>query len=57
MHPVGGPFAVYHAHQRRRSLPDWSDFEMDVGRSMIVVNEEEQTGNVSLLEPAKATPQ
>jgi serine/threonine protein kinase len=56
MHPVGSPFAVYHAHRSRQFLSNsgLNDFQMDVGRSMIVLDQAELTGNVWLFEPAKA---
>jgi hypothetical protein len=54
MHPAGSPFAVYHSHQRRRTLgQSIADFQMDVGPNMIVFNQVERTGQIWLLEPAK----
>jgi hypothetical protein len=58
MHPTGAPFAVYHAHERRRSLRNrpigepWS-FEIAVGPEMLLFDQEERTGNIWLLEPAE----
>jgi Tol biopolymer transport system component len=60
MHPAGAPFAVYHAHERRRSLRNRrrgkaasASFEIAVGPEMLLFNQEERTGNIWLLEPAK----
>ncbi len=55
MHPVGAAFAVYHSHERRRSFRNLrnSSFEIAVGPDMVVFNQEERTGNIWLLEPAK----
>jgi dipeptidyl aminopeptidase/acylaminoacyl peptidase len=54
MHPAGSPFAVYHWHQRRRTLgASVADFQMDVGPNMIVFHQAESTGQIWLLEPAK----
>lgn len=56
MRPAGAPIAVYHSHQSRRRLEnlDITPFEMSVGRDRIVFNQAELTGNIWLLEPAKA---
>jgi len=54
MHPVGGPFAVYHSHQSRRSLGNTTlGGELAVGPDMVVFNPTELTGNIWLMEPAK----
>ena len=54
MHPAGSPFAVYHFHQRRRTLGrSTTEFQMDVGPKTIVFNQAERTGQIWLLEPAK----
>ena len=55
MHPSGAPFAVYHSHERKRSLRnlDIATFDMAVGPNMVVFDQEERTGNIWLLEPAK----
>jgi Tol biopolymer transport system component len=54
MHPAGSPFAVYHCHQRSRTLgASIVDLQMDVGPNMIVFNQVERTGQIWLLEPAK----
>jgi Tol biopolymer transport system component len=55
MHPNGDAFAVYHSHERRRSLRNLEigAFDLAVGPDMVVFNQEEQTGNIWLLEPAK----
>jgi Tol biopolymer transport system component/DNA-binding winged helix-turn-helix (wHTH) protein/predicted Ser/Thr protein kinase len=56
LHPSGSPFAVYHWHQRRRSLtnvPIFS-FQTAVGPHMLAFNQAELTGNIWLLEPAKS---
>jgi Tol biopolymer transport system component len=56
MRSAGAPFAVYHAHQRRNSLAiqGWSGgANIAVGPNMIVFDQEELTGDVWLLEPAK----
>ncbi len=54
MHPAGSPFAVYHCHQRSRTLgASIVDLQMDVGPNMIVFNQAELTGQIWLLEPAK----
>jgi Tol biopolymer transport system component len=54
-HPAGDPFAVYHFHQRRRSLGNLSDTEflVAVGPKMIAFNQAETTGKIWLLEPSK----
>jgi Tol biopolymer transport system component/DNA-binding winged helix-turn-helix (wHTH) protein len=56
MHPSGSPFAVYHWHQRRRSLTNVpiTSFQTAVGPHMIAFNQAELTGNIWLLEPAKS---
>ena len=55
-HPSGSPFAVYHSHQRRRSLGNVPTnlFEMAVGPHRVAFNQAELTGNIWLLEPAKS---
>jgi len=55
MHPTGDAFAVYHSHERRRSLRnlDITTFDLAVGPDMVVFNQEERTGNIWVLEPAK----
>jgi Tol biopolymer transport system component len=55
MHPNGAAFAVYHAHERRRSLRNMRNvgFSIAASPTMILFNEEERTGNIWLLEPAK----
>jgi hypothetical protein len=60
MHPTGAPFAVYHAHERRRSLrnrrnsaPSSAAFKIAVGPEMLLFDQEERTGNIWLLEPAE----
>jgi hypothetical protein len=55
MQPVGSPFAVYHSHQRRRSLGNTSigGLRVEAGPDMLVFNPTELTGNIWLLEPAK----
>jgi serine/threonine protein kinase len=53
MHPSGEPFAVYHFHQRRRSLRNLSSFRLAVGPNMIVFNQAELTGKIWLLDPVK----
>jgi WD40 repeat protein len=55
MHPTGDAFAVYHSHERRRSLRnlDIEIFDLAVGPDMVVFDQEERTGNIWLLEPAK----
>ncbi len=45
MHPEGRPFAVYHSHERRRTLAG-----MDVGSEVIAFARNEVSGNVWLLE-------
>jgi Tol biopolymer transport system component len=56
MHPSGSPFAVYHWHQRRRSLTNvpLASFQTAVGPHMIAFNQAELTGNIWLLEPAES---
>jgi hypothetical protein len=54
MHPAGSPFAVYHAHERRRSLRNLGyAFEIAVGPDMVFFDQQELKGNIWLLEPAK----
>jgi hypothetical protein len=54
MHRTGPPFAVYHAHDRRRSLRNPSTaFEIAVGPDMPFFDLQELKGNIWLLEPAK----
>jgi Tol biopolymer transport system component len=55
MHPTGDAFAVYHSHERRRSLRklDLVTIDLADGPDMVVFNQEERTGNIWLLEPAK----
>jgi Tol biopolymer transport system component len=55
MHPTGAPFAVYHSHERQRSLRniDILTFDIAVGPNMVVFDQEERTGNIWLLQPAK----
>jgi Tol biopolymer transport system component len=54
-HPLGSPFAVYHSHQRRRSLGNvpLNQLQMAVGPHMMAFNQAELTGNIWLLEPAR----
>ena len=52
-HPTGAPFAVYHCHERRRSLREIEmGFNIAVGPGMILFNRAEAAGNVWLLQPA-----
>ncbi len=55
MHLAGAPFAVHHFHERRRSLRNLRivEFSIEVGPDMVLFNQEERTGNIWLLEPAK----
>jgi serine/threonine protein kinase/Tol biopolymer transport system component len=55
MHPIGDPFAVYHSHERRRSLRNLRDpaFSIAAGPNMVVFSQEERTGNIWLMQPAK----
>jgi Tol biopolymer transport system component len=55
MHPAGLPFAVYHFHERSRALRNMriAAFDIEVGPNMVLFNQEERTGNIWLLEPAK----
>lgn len=51
-HPSGNPFAVYHSHQRRRSLGNvpLPGFQMAVGPHVVAFNRAELTGNIWLME-------
>lgn len=57
MHPAGEPFAVYHFHQRRRSLRNLPTIRLAVGPKMIVFSQAEITGKIWLLDPAKSNSQ
>lgn len=51
MHPAGKPFAVYHFHQRRRSLRNLPTIRLAVGPKMIAFNQAELSGKIWLWEP------